>query len=316
MNDQILSELANDPHAAQVLPFQLEGRPARGRAVRLHGVVDEILARHDYPDDVARMLAHALTLVCILGNTLKFKGKLILQVKGNGPVSSLVADYKTPEEGEDGLGEIRGWAKVDLERFNVVAAEGLDPTREAPQLLGAGHLAFTIDQGPDTDRYQGIVGLEGATLAECAQSYFDQSEQLPTIIKLSADRGADGWRAGGIMLQHLAATGGHEAGRASAEAAEESWREGAVLMASARDDELLSDDLALPGLLYRLFHEIGVRVFDPVPVGVLCQCTRERIGTVLAQFSDDELRDMVVDGVIGVNCEFCNKTFDFTPPAE
>jgi molecular chaperone Hsp33 len=316
MSDQSNEELLpDDPTLSQVQPFQLEGKPARGRAVRLHGVVDEILGKHRYPDGIATLLAHALTLVAILGNTLKFEGKLILQAKGNAAVTSLVADYKSPGK-EGAAGEVRGWVNFDQEKYDRLVEQGLDASREIQQFLGAGHLAFTIDQGPDTERYQGIVGLEGATLAECAQKYFDTSEQLPTAIKLSAARTEEGWRAGGIMLQHLASTGGFDTGDVNEEDTEEGWREGAILMASTKDDELLSDDLPLQQLLFRLFHERGVRVFDPIPVGVLCQCTRERIGAVLGQFDDVELSDMVVDGSIVVTCEFCNKNFDFTPPAE
>jgi molecular chaperone Hsp33 len=316
MSDQSNEQLSpDDPTLSQVQPFQLEGKPARGRAVRLHGVVDEILSKHDYPDGIAALLARALTLVAILGNTLKFEGKLILQAKGNGAVTSLVADYKSPV-GEDGMGEVRGWINFDQEQYDAVVKEGLVPSREIPQLFGSGHLAFTIDQGPDTDRYQGIVALEGATLAECAQKYFDDSEQLPTAIKLSAARTDSGWRAGGIMLQYLSSTGGN-ADRSDAlfEDDDDNWREGAILMASAKDEELLSDELSLQDLLFRLFHERGVRVFDPVPVGVLCECSRDKIGGVLSQFDNTELTDMVVDGSIVVTCEFCNKNFDFTPPA-
>jgi molecular chaperone Hsp33 len=307
-------DLLGSPMASQVQPFQLDGRPARGRAVRLHGVVDEILGKHDYPEGIAALLARALTLVAILGNTLKFEGKLILQAKGNGPVTSLVADYKSPAD-DNGMGEVRGWINFDQDAYDAVAAEGLVASREIPQLFGAGHLAFTIDQGPDMERYQGIVGLEGATLAECAQKYFDDSEQLPTAIKLSAARTDAGWRAGGIMLQYLSSTGG--TGSTAEDLFtddDDNWREGAILMASAKDEELLSDELSLQDLLFRLFHERGVRVFDPVPVGVLCQCSRDKIGGVLAQFDDAELSDMVVDGSIIVTCEFCNKNFDFTPP--
>jgi molecular chaperone Hsp33 len=310
---------ATDTPKSHVQPFRLEGKPARGRIVRLHSVVDEILEKHDYPEGIATLLAHALTLVAILGNTLKFEGKLILQAKGNGAVTSLVADYKSPGV-EGSQGEVRGWVNHDPDLYELAIVEGLDPSREIPQLLGAGHLAFTIDQGPDMERYQGIVGLEGATLAECAQKYFDSSEQLPTAIKLSAGRAADGWRAGGIMLQHLASTGGiggigGDAGFVDAgDDQDELWREGAILMASATDEELQSDQLSPEGLLFRLFHENGVRVFDPVGLDVLCQCTRERIGTVLAQFDNAELSDMAVEGDVVVTCEFCNKDFRFEAP--
>jgi len=286
-----------------VLPFQIEGQEVRGRVIRLSHVVDEIIAGHGYPEAVSSLLAHALTLAAMLGNTLKFDGKLTLQAKGDGPVSSIVADYRTP-------GELRGWASFDADRFQRVIDEGVDPGREVPQLMGGGYLAFTIDQGPDTDRYQGIVALEGGTLAECAQKYFDDSEQLPTAVKLSAGRYDGHWRAGGIMLQYLP-----PAGRPLEERDDEAWREAAILMASTRDEELVAADVTSEQLLFRLFHEPGVRVFDRHPLGVFCQCSRERIENVLAQFDPAELRDMVVDDKIVVTCEFCNTQYEFDPPA-
>ena len=286
-----------------VLPFQVEGRDVRGRVVRLHKVVDEILSRHNYPDGIASLLGHALTLSAMLGEALKFEGKLTLQVKGDGPVNMIVADYATP-------GELRGWVSYDEAAYQAAIDGGIAPEREVPQLLGGGYLAFTIDQGPDTDRYQGIVSLEGGTLAECAQKYFDDSEQLPTAVKLAAGRGDDGaWRTGGIMVQLLPPSGTPRPTRE-----DESWREAAILMASATDAELISPSLSAEQLLFRLFHETGVRVFDGAGLAVLCQCTRDRVEQILGQFPAESLEDMVVDGQIVMTCEFCNKDFVFDPP--
>ncbi len=285
-----------------VLPFQIDGQEVRGRLVRLGPAVDEILTKHDYPDAISELLAHALTLAAMLGNTIKFDGKLTLQAKGDGPVSSIVADFRTP-------GDLRGWVSYDGAAFDAAVAEGIDPGREVPQLMGAGYLAFTVDQGPDTDRYQGIVGLEGGTLAECAQKYFDDSEQLPTAVKLSVGRAAGVWRASGIMVQYLP-----PAGRPVDERDDEAWREAAILMASVRDDELVDPDLPSEQLLYRLFNQPGVRVFDKEPLGTFCQCSRERIENVLSQFDPAELSDMVIDGKIIVTCEFCTSEYSFDPP--
>jgi molecular chaperone Hsp33 len=287
-----------------VLPFQIEGESVRGRVVRLGPVVDDILERHNYPEGVASLLAHALTLAAMLGTSLKFEGKLTMQAKGDGAVRTIVADYRTP-------GELRGWVAFHADEYEAAVAKGVDPGREVPQLLGGGYLAFTIDQGPDTERYQGIVGLEGGTLAECAQRYFEDSEQLPTAVKLSASRESGAWRAGGIMVQHLASSGPQRFN----EDADESWRESAILMASTQGTELVDPAVTPEQLLFRLFHERGVRVFDPTPLAFFCQCSRERVENILDQFSAEEMADMVVDGKIVVTCEFCNTTYEFDPPA-
>ncbi|MFN3233487.1 MAG: Hsp33 family molecular chaperone [Alphaproteobacteria bacterium] len=297
------SEVTADMDQNAILPFQIDGQEVRGRVVRLTSAVDEILSKHDYPAPISELLAHALTLAAMLGNTIKFDGKLTLQAKGNGPVGSIVADFRTP-------GALRGWVSYDEVTYQAAVEGGIDPGREVPQLMGAGHLAFTVDQGADMERYQGIVGLEGGTLAECAQKYFDDSEQLPTAVKLSA-RQVDGqWRASGIMLQYLP-----PAGRPLEDRDDEAWREAAILMSSVRDEELIDSDLPPDRLLFRLFHEPGVRVFDPEPVEVFCQCSRDRIGRVLKQFATEDLADMVVDGKIVVTCEFCTSEYVFDPPA-
>ena len=288
-----------------IQPFQIEGEDVRGRVVRLGPRVDEILHRHAYPEGVASLLAHALAMTALLGSSIKFEGKLIMQAKGDGAVKTIVVDYKTP-------GEMRGWVAFDQELYDQAVARGVDPGREVPQLLGGGYLAFTIDQGPDTERYQGIVGLEGGTLAECAQKYFEDSEQLPSAVKLSAAQVGGKWRAGGIMLQYLASAGHQH----DDDEDDDSWRESAILMASTRDDELVSPDVSPTQLLFRLFHERGVRVFDPIPLDVFCQCSRERIEDVLAQFAGDDMSDMVVDGKIVVTCEFCSRVYEFDPPAQ
>ncbi len=288
-----------------IQPFQIEGHDVRGRVVRLGPLAEEILKRHDYPEGIASLLAHALAMTALLGSSIKFDGKLTMQAKGDGAVRTIVVDYRTP-------GEMRGWVAFDRALYEDAVARGIDPGREVPQLLGGGYLAFTIDQGPDTERYQGIVNLEGGTLAECAQKYFEDSEQLPSAVKLSAAVVDGKWRAGGIMLQHLASAG-HQFG--DEDEAEDSWRESAILMASTRDEELVNPAITPQQLLFRLFHERGVRVFEPIALREFCQCSRERIEDVLSQFPAEETADMVVDGKIVVACEFCSRVYEFDPPA-
>jgi molecular chaperone Hsp33 len=286
-----------------IQPFQIEGQDVRGRVVRLGPVVDEILNRHAYPEGVASLLAHALAMTALLGSSIKFEGKLIMQAKGDGAVKTIVVDYRTP-------GEMRGWVAFDQALYDAAVERGVDPGREVPQLLGGGYLAFTVDQGPETERYQGIVSLEGGTLAECAQKYFEDSEQLPSAVKLSAARVDGKWRAGGIMVQYLASAGAQHD-----DDDDDSWREAAILMASTQDAELVSPTVSATQLLFRLYHERGVRVFEPIPIGVFCQCSRERIEDVLAHFGADDVTDMTIDGKIIVTCEFCGRVYEFDPPA-
>ena len=290
-----------------VMPFQSEGAPVRGRLVRLGGVVDTILNRHDYPETVSVLLGEACALTAMLGTALKIDGKFILQTKGDGPVDMLVVDYAAP-------GEIRGYAHYNADRLHVAEAEGAG-------LLGKGHLAMTIDQGNDMDRYQGVVPLEGDSLSDAADHYFAQSEQVPTFIRLAVARhyvpGANGrseglrWRAGGLMIQHLTGEGGRGSERSTFGEENEDWRRHSMLAETVEDHELLDPLLEPERLLYRLFHEDGVRAFAPAPIEVHCRCSRARIEDMLARFSPEDRADMAVDGKITVTCEFCNADYEF-----
>ncbi|MBB4211144.1 molecular chaperone Hsp33 [Rhodothalassium salexigens DSM 2132] len=296
----------------QVLPFRIEGQPVRGRAVRLGTAADRIIRAHDYPAPVAGVVGELAALSCLLGSMLKVDdGILTIQAKGSGPLSLLVGDFLAP-------GTVRGFAQVDRDRLKTL---GKRPSLQG--LMGKGHLALTLDQGPQTDRYQGIVALEGGTLAECAGTYFAQSEQLPTRILLHAgqDPVSGHWRAGGIMVQDLPTGGGtpddgggdidHDA---AGEPNTEPFNRATALMMSTRAEELLDPELALPTLLFRLFHEDGVRVFDSHPVAFGCRCSRDKIASVLARYSSEELSDMVEDdGLITVTCQFCNTDYRFEP---
>lgn len=285
-----------------VQPFQIEPFALRGRLVRLGPAIDHILSQHAYPEPVAAMLGEAITLAVLLAGALKYDGVFTLQTKGDGPIRLIVADVSTD-------GAVRGYAQYDQKKLDAVAA-GSDTARSVPQLLGAGYIAFTVDQGEETDRYQGIVELAGATFADCAQHYFRQSEQIQAGIKLAVGQTGPGrsWRAGGLMLQRVPPEGGYSV---IADDVEDGWRRAMVLMSSATAGELADPDLAPHRLLFRLFHEDGVRVYDTHPLEARCRCSRERIETILRAFPADELDDMQKDQVTTVTCEFCSRRYTF-----
>ena len=299
-----------------VLPFEVKPLGVRGRLVRLGETVDDILHRHDYPPAVSALLAEAVALTAMLGTTLKFDGKFILQTKTDGPVDMIVADFISP-------GKIRGYA-----RFDRGGVEALDQPGHA-QLMGNGYLAMTIDQGPDMERYQGIVPLQGDDLTAAAHSYFEKSEQIPTRIRLAAgpviQRGGQGerWRAGAIMVQHLPRDGGFSPlPRHSGDAPEghdepidedDDWVKARLLLDTAEDHELLDPQLSAERLLYRLYHEDGVTAYPATPVERYCSCSRENITKMLQRFPADDQADMIEDGEIGVTCEFCSTLYRIDP---
>jgi molecular chaperone Hsp33 len=281
-------------------PFQLERSALRGRVVRLGALVDRVLTRHDYPEPVGRLLGELFVLAATLAGGLKFNGTFSLQVQSDGPVSLMLADCTND-------GAMRGYARYD--ETGVAAASGTD----VPALLGHGRLAFTVDQNQLGQAYQGIVELAGPTLTECMQTYFRQSEQLKTGLKIAVDRIADPdgarWRAGGIMIQRLA----DEARDDSSEAqALEDWRRTMLLLGTATAAELVDPHLAPERLLLHLFHEEGVRVFRPLGLRFGCRCSRERVETMLRRFPRHELAEMKDDdGDVVVTCQFCNVDFRF-----
>lgn len=281
-----------------VAPFQIEGHPVRGRIVRLGDVVDEILTRHDYPDAVGNLLGEACTLAALVGASLKFDGRLIVQAQGDGPVSYVVVDYDT-------AGSLRGYCRYD--DAGVAAVSGGFSRAGAKTLLGKGVFIMTIDQGPDMERYQGITAIEGETLALCAEQYFAQSEQTPTRVMLATGQvrtdGPSHWRAGGMILQNIAG----DAARGSTDAA---WDHVSALFQTLGDDELVDPMISSETLLYRLFHEDGVRVFDSRPLRAFCRCSEDRIKSVLMSFSPEERLEMVEpDGAISVTCEYCSRIY-------
>ncbi|MGH8295421.1 MAG: Hsp33 family molecular chaperone HslO, partial [Steroidobacteraceae bacterium] len=281
-----------------VQPFRIDPFALRGRLVRLGPAIDRILSQHDYPEPVAALLGEAITLAIVLAGALKYDGVFTLQTKGDGPVRLMVADVST-------AGALRGYAQYDAAKLERALAGTGTAAAPVPRLVGSGYIAFTVDQGEETDRYQAIVELAGATLAECAQHYFRQSEQVQAGIKLSVGRaGADGsWRAGGLMLERVPPEGGHAL---VADDVADAWRRAMVLMSSATQEELVDPDLLPHGLLYRLFHEDGVRVYRTHPLEARCRCSRERVEGILRVFPQSDLDEMKQDAVTTVTCEFCN----------
>lgn len=302
-----------------VLPFEVKSLGVRGRVVRLAGSINDIIGRHDYPRAVSALLAEAVALTAMLGSSLKFDGKLILQTKTDGPVDLIVADFSTP-------GNVRAYAHYDADKVAALESAGL-PTSK--QLIGNGTLALTIDQGADMERYQGIVSLDDVTLSEAAHTYFQQSEQLPTDICLAAgplvtrgDSGTEQWRAGGILIQHLPRDGGtaplptHSGDVPDGVETEDfeeddNWVRARVFLATVEDHELLDPTLSSEELLYRLFHEDGVTVYPATSIVRYCQCSRERIADIVTQFGPDEVQEMAVDGKISATCEFCSAVYEF-----
>jgi len=292
-----------------VLPFQLEALGVRGRAVRLGPVLDTILSRHAYPAPVAALLAEALVLGAALASSLKYDGIFTLQLRGDGPVRLIVVDLTSD-------GALRGYAQVDTARLDAALADvpldrasGL-PSNPVPRLLGAGHMAFTVDQGAQTERYQGVVALDGATLADCAHHYFRQSEQLAAGLKLAVARDGAHWRAAALVLQALPSA--QLIAELDADEREDRWRKAVVLLSSATAAEMVDPGLPVEALLLRLFHEDGVRAFDRRPLYDQCRCSRARIDRVLRTIRRselDELRD--AGGRVVVTCEFCSTTYRY-----
>jgi molecular chaperone Hsp33 len=308
-----------------VRPFAVDALDVRGRAVQMGPALDDILGRHAYPLPVSRLLAETVVMTVLLGSLLRTEGKLILQTQTDGPVDLLVVDYRAG-------GAVRGYARFDAGA--VAAAERAEDTDSAA-LLGKGTLAMTIDRGTTGGRYQGVVPLDRSSLEEAAHTYFRQSEQIPTRLRLavaemqSRERGkvVNRWRAGGVIVQFLPDApervrprdlpGGDApegvAAVGESEPDDDAWREAMAYVDTVEDDELTDPGVPVERLLYRLFHLRGVRVFKPAPIRSECSCSRERVTSVLATFTPEEIAASVEEGAITVTCEFCNTRYRFDP---
>ncbi len=285
--------------ARGVTPFRLPGRPVRGRVIRLGPLAEALLSRHENHPAVTRLSGEALALAAGLSAALKFRGSFSLQAKGDGPVRMLLADCTE-------AGALRGYARADNDR--LASLEQDEPSARA--LLGDGYLAFTVDQGAETERHQGIVAIEGESLSEMALHYFRTSEQLDCRLRLACRRTEAGWRAAALVLERVASEGGHDDALA-ADDPTEAWRTATTLAATVSDDELLDDRLPPEDLLYRLFHVEGVAADRPRALAYGCRCNRARLSSILEGFGTDDLDHMSVDGDIVMTCEFCNHDFRF-----
>ena len=297
----VVADGASAPEGDFILPFLLDAPDLHGRLVRLGASIDEIVRQHDYPEPVARLLAEALTLTAVLSAALKFEGIFTLQTKGDGPVSLLVCDATHS-------GALRGYAKVDEDSF----PGEIDITAPVPGLLGSGHLALTVDhgsdQGADMERYQGIVELTGKTLEDCVHHYFRQSQQFQAALKLTVSGGpAEPWRSGALMLQRLPT----DENAIDAPEKTEAWKSAMVAMANCDQSDLANRAKSPFDLLYELFTEDGVRVFDHKVARAECRCSSDRVRVVLASIAIEELEELKEDGQIAVTCEFCNRKILF-----
>lgn len=277
-----------------IQPFQVEGPGLRGRLVRVGPSLEKALTPHNYPEAVGRLLGETVATALILASSLKYDGIFTLQTSSDGPVSTLMADVTS-----DGV--FRCYANYDPDRVLAVEAENAEAT--LPHYLGAGHMAFTVDQGPDMERYQGITEIAGASMVDCAHAYFRQSEQLQTALVLSADVASS--TAGAMMIQQLPEEGNNP------DENDEDWRRTVILMSSVKPEELLNSELNPGELLYRLFHEEGVRLFDQLSIRNECRCSREKVERTLKSFPREEINDMREDDVVRVTCEFCKTDYEF-----
>ncbi|MEM7216121.1 MAG: Hsp33 family molecular chaperone [Pseudomonadota bacterium] len=304
-----------------VVPFAVAPLDVRGRAIQVGPLLDTILKRHGYPQDVGFLLGELIVLTIILGSSLKFDGNFILQTQSDGPVSLAVVDFSTP-------GSVRAYARFDEAAVKLAG----DENRASPkELLGIGAMALTIDQGPDMQRYQGIVGLDGITLEEVAHQYFRQSEQIPTRVKLSVAQimrasGPDGavetgWRAGGLITQFLPESEDRVRVRDLPSGSEDeedegiiddAWVEASSLVDTISDDELTDPSISVERLLFRLYNEHGVRVFDGIPVRESCTCSREKVLSLVRSFGDDGQDDDDASQDFTTTCEFCSTVYDIT----
>jgi molecular chaperone Hsp33 len=294
-----------------VISFRTVTSGISGRLVRLGSVSDTILSRHGLPEPVSVELGEALSLAALLGSALPGDGRITVQAQTDGAVTFLAADFDAP-------GHLRGYARFDKVKLAAAAAATGTGTRQGiagvTPMLGQGHMAITLDQGGPSDRYQGVVALDGGILAEGAMAYFENSEALPAFVRLSVARHFEasrapqglpawGWRSGGIMLQHTSGTG-----------SDENWVRVRTLAETIEDHELLDPGLTPERLLLRLFHEEGVVVLKVSPLSARCRCSREKVFDVLKNFGSSDHQDMLDDnGRITATCEFCTTPYTFEP---
>ncbi len=281
-----------------IQPFNLGRLHLGGRLVRLGPALDRILSQHDYPEAISRVLGELITITVVLGAGLKFEGRMTAETRGDGPVHLLVADYTSG-------GDVRAYAGFDRQRLGSGVSQ-------LSGLVGKGILVMTVDQGSKSDIYQSVVELDGSDLADCMRGFFRQSDQIDTALEVAVKRQAGCWRSGAIALQRIAELGPGDEPVALAER-EDAWNTTMVLLSSVTAGELTDPFLTSRDLLYRLFHDIGVRVHEPKDVRFACSCSQTRALTMLRRLPADSIDEYVVDGEIEVVCKFCNRRQVFTP---
>ncbi len=278
------------------LAFQIEAQDIKGRIIRLDKPLNEILTHYDCPDDIKRELGKAMALTALLGSMMKFDGIFTMQIKSDGRIKSMVSDFAT---NGNGSGVVRGYINI---------ADDVGPNEP---VLGNGQLMITMDQGQHMARYQGVVELQNGDLENSAEEYFQTSEQLPTHVMISCDKSANGhWSAAAIMIQHLAQNTQSEMTRDD-EKQKDDWNTATILLSTLKPEELLDSELSLQSVLFRLFHESGVRLFTATQIMSGCRCSEDKLRDVLASFDTRELRDIAEDGVISMTCEFCKTDHKF-----
>ncbi|UWQ07774.1 Hsp33 family molecular chaperone HslO [Aliiroseovarius crassostreae] len=306
-----------------ILPFQLDNCDVRGRVLRLDGVLDTILSQHDYPPAIEALVAEAAMLTAMIGQTIKLRWKLSLQIRGDGPARLIATDYYAPvKEGEPAM--IRAYASFDEERLS----------NEAPSFgqIGKGFFAVLIDQGDGNKPYTGMTPLVGSSLSDCAQTYFAQSEQLPTRFHLTFGKstwagGQESWRAGGVMLQHMPKAGSHVSPDGGSgkdgllvaddlvtEDNKENWNRANILLSSVEELELIGPSVAPTDLLTRLFHEEAPRIFESQAIRFGCTCSEGRVRESLSIYSEKDIAYMTTEeGRVTADCQFCGAHYDLDP---
>lgn len=298
-----------------VLPFQLDRANVRGRVARLDGVLEQVLEQHNYPPQIEALIAEVALLTALIGQTIKQRWKLSIQVRGDGPARILAADFYAPES-EGAPARIRAYASFDPDR--------LDATQAPFSQIGKGYFAILIDQGEGSEPYQGITPLDKTSLSACAETYFDQSEQIPTRFELAFGRSqlageTERWRAGGMMLQHMPNASplmvGADARIVLSEQDDgENWSRANILLDTVDQLELIGPSIAPTDLLLRLFHEERPRVFDPQPVTFGCTCSSDRVRQSLSIYSTKDIAHMTTDdGIVTADCQFCGAHYQFDP---
>ncbi len=298
-----------------VLPFQLDRANIRGRVARLDGVLENVLSQHNYPPQIEALIAEVALLTALIGQTIKLRWKLSIQVRGEGPARILAADYYAPES-VGALARIRAYASFDPEQ--------LDPTQTPVSQIGKGYFAILIDQGEGNEPYQGITPLDKTSLSACAETYFDQSEQIPTRFEVAFGRSqmageAERWRVGGMMLQHMPNASPLMVGADAPIIAQdddtgENWSRANILLDTVDQLELIGPTIAPTDLLQRLFHEEQPRIFDAQPMEFGCTCSDARVRQSLSIYSAKDIAHMTTDdGIVTADCQFCGAHYQFDP---